>query len=165
MVVSTTHSCMALLSLWTRSSPVDVVQLNPLAPEDPHQYEDISKYSAPLAKLPPLHEGSTGEFSVTPCPAYMSTTRSAAHLEAEYEQVSVPAGGSVQGQGSLAPVSVGPDDSQQAHQRSNYENVSAPDKGEKPWNSECGWNCLNEQTNLCEFELVCNYHEVIMTVE
>jgi hypothetical protein len=105
-----------------------VVQLNPLAPEDPHQYEDISKYSDALGKLPPVPEGSTGEFSVTPCPAYMPTTRSAAPLEAEYE----PAGGSVQGQGSLAPVGVGPDDRQQAHQRSDYENVSAPDKGENP---------------------------------
>jgi hypothetical protein len=115
-----------------RFSPVDVVQLNPLAPEDPHQYEDISKYSDALAKLPPVPEGSAGEFSVTPCSAYIPTTRSAAHLEAEYEQVSVPAGGSVQGQGSLAPVGVGPDDRQQAHQRSDYENVSAPDKREKP---------------------------------
>jgi hypothetical protein len=87
------------------------IQMNPLAPEDP-QYEHISDA---LMKLP-------GEFTVTPCPAYMPTTRSAAPLEAEYE----PAGGSVQGQGSLAPVGVGPDDRQQAHQRSDYENVSAP---------------------------------------
>jgi hypothetical protein len=99
--------------------PVEEIYLAPedsqyediLAPEDP-QYEHISDA---LMKLP-------GEFTVTPCPAYMPTTRSAAPLEAEYE----PAGGSVQGQGSLAPVGVGPDDSQQAHQRSDYENVSAP---------------------------------------
>jgi hypothetical protein len=103
--------------------------MNPLALEDPHEYEDISKYSG---KLPPVSEGSTGEFSVTPCPAYMPTTRSAAPLEAEYEQVSVPAGGSVQGQGSLAPVGSGSGELEDHRSRSEYENVNVPNKDEKP---------------------------------
>jgi hypothetical protein len=77
-------------------------------------------------------EGSTGEFSVTPCPAYMPTTRSAAHLEAEYEQVSVPAGGLEQGQGSLAPVGSGSGELEGHRSRSEYENVNVPNKDEKP---------------------------------
>ena len=85
-----------------------MLPLSSLAPEDPHQYEDISKYSEVLEKLPIGAESSTVEFSVTPCPAYMPTTRST-QLETEYDEVSVPIErlvrpvGSDEGQGSAHP--------------------------------------------------------------
>jgi hypothetical protein len=99
--------------------------MNPLALEDPHEYEDISKYNG---KLPSVPEGSAGELSVipSPCPLYIPTTWSAAPLEAEYEQVSVPAGGSVQGQGSLArSVGSGSGEPEDHRSQPEYENVNA----------------------------------------
>jgi hypothetical protein len=97
--------------------------MNPLALEDPHEYEDISKYNR---KLPSVPEGSTGEFSVTSCPAYMPITRPAA------PEYSVPAGGLEQGQGSLAPVGSGSGELEDHRSRSEYENVNVPNKDEKP---------------------------------
>ena len=76
--------------------PAGSVLLNPLAPEDSNEYEDIRKYSEmPKAPVP---KGS--EFSVTTCPAYIPTARSA-HLDTEYEPVQVPSQGPQQGQGSV----------------------------------------------------------------
>ena len=63
--------------------------LSPFALEDPHQYEDISKYSEVLEKLPTGAESSTGELGITTCPAYMPTTRSA-QPETEYDEVRAP---------------------------------------------------------------------------
>ena len=85
-----------------------MLPLSSLAPEDPNQYEDISKYSEVLEKLSTGAESSTGEFSITTCSVYMPTTRSA-QLETDNE-VSAPVGpdelgeGPPQGQGSAIPL-------------------------------------------------------------
>ena len=117
-----------LLFVHGSPSPAGVVQMSALDLEEPHQYEDISKYSDVLEKLPTGAESSTGEFSVTPCPAYMPTTRSA-QLETEYDEViapikrlvgpDVPGDGPPQGQGS-------------ANLPPEYEVVNVPDKDQTP---------------------------------
>ena len=100
-----------------------MVPLSSLAPEDPHQYEDISKYSEVLEKFPIGAESSTGEFSVTACPAYMPTTRSA-QLETEYDEVSVPIERQVRPVGSDA-LSEGQGS---AHHQPEYEVVNIQDQ-------------------------------------
>ena len=120
--------CFFVLCFCGRPSSVDIVQMSALALEEPRQYEDISKYTDVLEKLPTGAESSTGEFSVAPCPAYMPTTRSA-QLETEYDYViapikklmgpDVPGEGPPQGQGlaNLPP---------------EYEVVNVPDKDQTP---------------------------------
>ena len=97
-----------------------------LAPEDPHQYEDIRKYSKVLEKLPIGAESSTGEFSVTPCPAYMTTTRSA-QLETEYDEVSAPMKRLVRPVEPDAPGEGPPPGQRSANLPPEYEVVNVPD--------------------------------------
>ena len=68
------------------SSPVSVIQMNPLAlvMEDPHEYEDPHEHEDPheyadinevLGRLPAVPGGLTEEEVITtPCLAYISTT-------------------------------------------------------------------------------------------
>ena len=98
-----------------RSSPVGVLPLSSLSPEDPHQYEYISKYSEALEKFPIV--------SVALCPAYMPTTRSA-QLETENDEVSVPIESLVRPVGSNA-LSEGQGS---AHPQPEYEVVSIQDQ-------------------------------------
>ena len=101
-----------------------MLPLSSLAPEDPHQYEDISKYSEVVEKFPIGAESSTGEFSVIPCPAYMPTTRSA-QLETEYDEVSVPIERLVQ---SVGPDAGPPQGQGSAHPQPEYEVVNIQDQ-------------------------------------
>ena len=104
-----------------------MLPLSSLAPEDPHQYEDISKYSDVLEKLPTGAESSIGEFSVTPCPAYMPTTRSA-QLETEYDEVCAPIERLVQPVGPDAPGEGPPQGQGSANPPPEYEVVNVPHK-------------------------------------
>ena len=104
-----------------------MIQMNPLSLEEPHEYEDISKYSEAkgvVGTSPAIPEGG---FSITPCPAYMPTTTRSAPMETEpaYDEVRVPSGTPVQGQARVAPVVSGeepPQDQRSAeHQTSEAE--------------------------------------------
>lgn len=79
--------------------------------EAPHEYEEISKYSKVAARPETtVDERSKLEFSVTLCPAYVSTLKSTRQetpsacqgLEVVYGEVHVSSEGSVQGQRSVS---------------------------------------------------------------
>ena len=118
-----------------RSPPVGVIQMNPLSLEEPHEYEDISKYSEAkgvVGTSPAIPEGG---FSITPCPAYMPTTTRSAPMETEpaYDEVRVPSGTPVQGQARVGP---------------EYEVVS----GEEPPQGQRSANVSEHQTSEAEYE-------------
>ena len=102
-----------------RSSPVGVVQMNPLAlvMEDPHEYEDINEV---LGRLPAVPGGSSEEEVVTtPCPAYISTTRQPQLDDMEYEVIpATNPGPAPEGEGLASA-----DDASQKSEASECENV------------------------------------------
>ena len=114
-----------------RSHPDGMFPLSPFALEDPHQYEDISKYSFVLEKLPTGAESFTGEFSITTHPAYMPTTRSA-QPETEYDEVRAPIERLLQPVVSDAPGEGPPQGQGSANPPPEYEVVIVPGKDQTP---------------------------------
>lgn len=114
-----------------RTSPVGVLPLSPFAPDDSHQYEDVSKYSEVLEKLPTTTESPSGEFSVAPCPAYMPITRSS-QLETEYDEVKAPIERLVLPMVPAAPGEGPPQGQGSVNTAPDYEVVNVPDKDQTP---------------------------------
>ena len=125
------HGSILLLLMFPaacRSTSASVIPLSPLDPNNPHEYEDISEL---LEDLPTVAGSSTGEFSITTCPAYMPTTRSA-QLETEYDYVITPIERLVQPVGPDEPGEGPPPGQGSVNPQPEYEIMNVPDKDQTP---------------------------------